>query len=146
MIFTRAVAVLALLLFVQPAFADDELTLFNGRGEATAYVAVSDDMTIYTWSGKPVAYLENSSGGGFDVYGFNGKHLGWFLKGIIWDHAGGASCAVKEALQTTQFEPFKSFKQFKPFKTFKEFAPLRPLFSNSFGDTPCRLLLSSGGE
>jgi hypothetical protein len=146
MIFTRTAAFLALLLSAQPALADDEVALFDGQGKATAYVVVEDDMTIYLWRGKPVAYLDADSSGGFNVYGFNGKHLGWFLRGTIWDHVGGASCAVKEALRGTQPEPLKSLKELKPLKSLKELAPLRPLLANSFGDTPCRFLLGSGGE
>lgn len=36
-------------------------------------------------SGKPVAYLEKGSAGeGYNVYGFNGSHLGWFTQGAIF--------------------------------------------------------------
>lgn len=128
------------------AQSEDEVTLFNGSGKADAYVALDDEMTIYLWSGKPVAYLEKDSESGYHVHGFNGKHLGWFVKGVIWDHEGNGACAVKEVLQSTQGEPFKSFKQFKPFKSFTQFAPFRPYFSNKFGDTPCRFLLAEGGK
>lgn len=128
------------------ADADDEVTLFDGRGKAVAYIAFEDDFTIYLWSGKPVAYLDRDSSGGFHVYGFNGEHLGWFVSGVVWDHEGNASCAVEEKMKSTEFEPFKSFKQFKPFKSFKKFAPFRPAFSKSFGDTPCRFLLAEGGK
>ena len=128
------------------ARAEDEVTLFNGAGKADAYIALDDEMTIYLWSGKPVAYLEKDSDSGYHVYGFNGKHLGWFVKGVIWDHEGNGSCAVKEVLRTTEFEPFKAFKQFKPFKSFTQYAPYRPSFTNKFGDTPCRFLLAEGGK
>jgi hypothetical protein len=128
------------------AYAEDEISLFDARGKATAYIAVDDELTIYLWSGKPVAYLERDRGGGYHVYGFNGQHLGWFVKGVIRDHEGNASCAVKEVLRSTESEPFKAFKQFKPFKAFTEFAPFRPSFSNSFGDIPCRFLLGEGAK
>ena len=145
----KALAILTLVVGLfsvsAPVLADDEVSLFDGRGKAVAYIALDDELTIYLWSGKAVAYLDRDSAGEFHVYGFNGKHIGWFVGGIIWDHDGGASCAEKERLQSTEFEPFKSFKQFKPFKSFKEFAPFRPSFSNSFGDIPCRFLLAEGG-
>ena len=137
-----AIALLAMQ-FTTNAVAD-ETSLFSGNGAAVAYIAIDDELTIYLWDGKPVASLQND-GSDFDVYGFNGKHLGWFARGVIWDHNGYASCATKERLNTAQFEPFKSFKQFKPFKAFTEFAPARPSFSNSFGNFPCALLLGSGG-
>lgn len=128
------------------AYAEDEVTLFNGAGKADAYIAVDDELTIYLWGGKPVAYLEKDSSGGYHVYGFNGNHLGWFVKGIIWDHEGKASCATKEAMSSTEYEPYKAYKQYKPYKAYTQYAPYRPYFSNSFGDTPCRFLLGEGGK
>lgn len=126
--------------------AAEEVSLFDSGGNAVAYIALDDEMTIYLWSGKPVAYLTGDSQGGYHVYGFNGEHLGWFLRGVIWGHDGNASCAVKDVLAATQFEPYKAYKQYKPFKSFRQFAPFRPYLSNSFGDTPCRFLLSEGGK
>jgi hypothetical protein len=128
------------------AAGDEEVSLFSGAGKAEAYIALDDELTIYLWSGKPVAYLERDSQGGYNVYGFNGQHLGWFVRGVIWDHEGNGSCAVREVLQSTQAEPFKAFKQFKPFKSFTQFAPFRPAFTNKFGDNPCRFLLAEGGK
>ena len=128
------------------AHAEDTVTLFNGAGKAEAYITIDDELTIYLWSGKPVAYLENDSDGGYHVYGFNGKHLGWFVKGIVRDHEGNAACAVKEVLGSTQQEPYKSYKQYKPYKSYTQYAPYRPYFSNSFGDTPCRFLLGEGAK
>jgi hypothetical protein len=49
---------LAIAAYAAVAHADDELTLFNARGAADAYIAVDDGLTIYLWSGKPVTYLE----------------------------------------------------------------------------------------
>lgn len=129
-----------------PARSEDEVSLFNGAGKADAYIDVEDEQTIYLWSGKPVAYLENDSDSGYHVYGFNGKHLGWFVKGVIRDHDGNASCAVKELLKSTQYEPYKAYKQYKPYKSYTQYAPYRPTFSSSFGDTPCRFLLGEGGK
>ena len=124
--------------------AADEVALFSGAGKPDAYIDVADELTIYLWSGKPVAYLKKDSASGYHVYGFNGKHLGWFVSGVIWDHEGDASCAVKEVLQSTQYEPYKPYKQYKPYKAYAEYAPYRPSFSNAFGETPCRFLLGSG--
>lgn len=138
-------ALVFLLLFATAEAAEEEIALYNASGKPVAYVAVDDELTIYLWSGTPVAYLDaDKSGGGFHVYGFNGKHLGWFVRGVVRDHEGTAACAVKEQVKSPQSEPFKSFKQFKPFRAFEEFAPFRPTFSNSFGDTPCSLFLAAG--
>lgn len=127
------------------ATAENEISLFNGQGDAAAYIAPDEEFTIYLWDGKPVAYL-SKDGSDVAVYGFNGKHLGWFEDGIVRDHDGRVACAVavKERLRFTSFEPFKSFKQFKPFKSFQQLAPLRPLFVNAWSTLPCRFFLSSG--
>jgi hypothetical protein len=144
---TKLVVVLiALALFGPPAKAtDEEITLFNSKGKAAAYI-VTDDLTIYLWSGKPVAYLKSDTAKDFHVYGFNGKHLGWLVQGIVRDHDGRAVCAVKDRLKSTEFEPFKAFKEFKPFKAFTEFAPFRPFFSNTFGDRSCAVYLAQGNN
>jgi hypothetical protein len=121
--------------------AQDETTLFNGDGAATAYIA--DDMTIYLWSGKPVAYLypvRNQDG--FDVYGFNGKHLGWFTKGIAWNHDGDAACGVRSVISLPKIEPIKSIKEIKPIKAIREISPIRPIFSRSWSDVPCGIFYS----
>jgi hypothetical protein len=128
------------------AAAAQEVSLFDQSGKPQAYIALDDEMTIYLWSGTPVAYLKDGDGGGYDVYGFNGKHLGWFTAGVIWDHHGDASCATQDRLRSTQYEQYKSYKQYKPYKSYTEYAPYRPHFSNGFGDTPCQFLLAGGGK
>jgi hypothetical protein len=144
-LFRTVLAIILLATIVKAS--GEEVALFNGKGRAAAYIAVDDGMTIYLWGGKPVAYLEpDKGGGGFHIYGFNGKHLGWFMQGVVRDHDGDAACAVKDRLKSTDFEPFKAFKEFKPFKAFKEFAPFRPSFSKSFSDMTCSLFLAEGGE
>jgi len=102
-----------LFLFVLLAiYASDEISLFNSQGEPVAYIA--EDLTIYLWGGKPVAYLFNKSGK-LQVYGFNGKHLGWFIKGAIFGHKGKAVGAVKKRFSSyTSHEPYKSYKKDKP--------------------------------
>ena len=120
---------------------EGEITLYDSRGVATAYIDTDDDNTIFTWTGKPVAYLDEEN-----VYGFNGKHLGWFQDGKIYDHQGRiAGTTADAATVTLQFEPFKGFKQFKPFKAFKEFAPLQPIFTFSASRVPLAVLLAQGG-
>lgn len=125
---------------------ENEVTLFSSTGKAVAYIAADDELTIYLWSGNPVAYLDKDSSGGYHVYGFNGKHLGWFVKGIIRDHQGYAACATKDAINLTDYETYKSYKQYKPYKNYMEYAPYRPYFQSNFGDTPCLFLLSEGGK
>lgn len=109
--------------FIQPETQTGETTLFGSKGDPKAYIAWDDDNTVYSFNGKPLAYIDEN----MNIYGFNGRHLGWFEEDVIWNHQGlrvgftANSCPVY-----TQFEPFKGFKQFKPFKAFKQFAPFKP--------------------
>jgi mRNA-degrading endonuclease RelE of RelBE toxin-antitoxin system len=103
-----------------------ETTVFGRNGEPAAYVAHDDENTIYTFGGQPCAYIDESK----NVYGFNGRHLGWFEDGIIWNHTGRKVGFIKTSCPVfTSFEPFKGFKKFKPLKGLKHLAPLKPLKS-----------------
>ncbi len=127
---------------VNIALGSEETSLFNSRGKATAYIA--GDLTIYLWSGKPVAYL-HLSGNKFHLYGFNGKHLGWFSRGGMYDNEGDVFCASRESFGGyTEYEPYKPYKQYKPYKSYKEYAPFRPLLSNTWSDISCEIYLLAG--
>jgi hypothetical protein len=140
----KSLALSLVLLASATAQAQDELSLFDGKGRAAAYVVADDDLTIYLWTGEPVAYLSKDRGRDYHVYGFNGKHLGWFVNGIVRDHEGDAACAFKDVISNTEIEPLKSLKSLKALKGLKELAPLRPLLSQQWGELPCRFFLSQG--
>lgn len=86
-----------LLLNVSVVYGQEEISLFNSKGKPTAYIDTEDGLTIYMWSGKPVAYL-TKNGENLDVYGFNGNHLGWYESGIIYDHKGNVVGFIKGAV------------------------------------------------
>ena len=123
-----------------------EISLFDKNGEPSAYVDVGDeDNTIYLWNGLPVAYL-SSNGGYYNVYGFNGNHLGWYEDGIIRDHDGDA-VAFKEGAVSgvyTKYEPYKSYKKYKPYKSYKQYEPYKPYFSSNFSNESFVLFLKRG--
>jgi len=123
------------------AASDEEISLFDLNGRATAYIA--NDLTIYFWDGKPVAYLEgHNPKAGLSTYGFDGKHLGWLKGGVLYDHDGKVVAGIKTAFITpTAVEPLKRLKELKPLKTIKEIEPLKPFFSNEWSDLPLKFLL-----
>jgi len=122
----------------------DETAFYDSKAEPVAYIA--EDDTIYLWSGEPVAYLYQS-GSEIDIYGFNGNHLGWYVKGVIFDHDGYAVGAIKEMFSSgVGYSGYKSFKQFKPFKSFKEFRPFRPNFQMSWSDMDLTTFLNHGAD
>jgi hypothetical protein len=123
----------------------DETNLFNADGSPDAYIWFSENPpTIYMWSGKPVAYLVSSVDGGFNVYGFNGKHIGWYVNGVVRSHEGNPVCGVHRVVSSPKPKPPKSLKQSAPLKSSKELPPARPLFRRQWSSVPCGLFLSQG--
>jgi len=61
-----------------------ETTFFDKNGEAVAYIMDDYNNTIFLMDGHPVAYLYEDS----NIYGINGRHLGWLTEDIIFDHDG----------------------------------------------------------
>lgn len=119
-----------------------EVALFEPSGEPTVYIAADEDLTIYSWDGQPLAYLNKEH-----IYGFNGKHLGWFEEGIVWDHAGCRVGYVRETLPVyAQYESYKSYKSYKPYKSYQEYAPYKPYRSLSESSIPLLAHLRMGAE
>ncbi len=104
----------------------EEVTLFDSQGEPRAFINMADaDKTIYLWDGTPVAYLK-TTGSNTSVYGFNGKHLGWYAKGILRDHDGYIVGFKKGAVsKMTYAESGKGFKKSKPSKRYADNPPVK---------------------
>lgn len=137
---------LPILFFSTFVSASNELDLYDNQGEPVVYISLDDDLTIYSWDGEPSAYLKRSQNDKFDVYGFNGSHLGWFTKGMLVDHDGYVACAVKNLVATPNLPSLKSLKNLKSLKSIPEIPPIFPLLHNEFGHTTCSLLVASGAE
>jgi 4-fold beta flower protein len=103
------------------------LDFFNRNGEAIAY---TDDGThIYSWGGKPLAYIADDK-----IYSFAGQFRGWFNEGWIRDAAGNAMLFTRSARggplkPLLQLTPLKALKELHPLKGFQQFAPFKPFFS-----------------
>lgn len=126
----------------KPRAETQSLDYYDSRGRAVAYIDEDgdEDATFYLWDGKPVAYLDEDN-----VYGFNGKHLGWIKGSAIYDHDGNVVAALAEAFRgSVSIAPFKGFKQFKPFKAFREFKPFKPFFTSNWSETPATLFFMRG--
>lgn len=72
----------------------ENITLYDMDGEAAAYIDTEDRNTIYLWSGEPAAYVLKR-GSIPEIFGFNGRHLGWLEKGIVRDHGGSWRASPK---------------------------------------------------
>jgi hypothetical protein len=127
------------------ATSQDEISLFDSKRTPVAYIA--DDRTIYLWGGKPVAYLDGEGRSVLDVYGFNGKHLGWYSAGVVYDDEGDAVGGTRNVFRApTAIEPLKGLKELKPLKSLKELSPLKPLFSRRWSELPLKYFLIEGAE
>jgi hypothetical protein len=61
-----------------------DIELFDRDGKPVAFISMDYDARIYQWNGTGVAYIYDES----HIYGVNGKHLGWFIDGVIYDNNG----------------------------------------------------------
>ena len=61
-----------------------QLVFSDSRGQVVA-LKDDDDDVVFLWSGRPIAIVDDES---VSVYGFDGRHLGWFVEGWIRDHDG----------------------------------------------------------
>ena len=108
---------------VPATIASEEITLFDQEGRPVAYIDFTKEPVIYLWNGQAVAYLWNQH-----VYGFNGKHLGWFEGEVVINHQGEKIGFTKPSCPgMTKAEPAKMDKLIQKIKSIKEMAPLRPV-------------------
>jgi hypothetical protein len=116
-------------------------TLFNKRGDPVAYISDDYSETIYLTDGSPVAYLYNQD----HVYGINGRHLGWWIEGVLYNHDGerigfsSSTCPVPIGR-----EPAKTQRQSMDEMRPRWEAPPLPKLSFSFADLDLRDLLQEG--
>lgn len=107
-----------------------KLDFYDSDGNAIAY---SDDGEhIYTFSGRPVAYLHSGS-----IYSFSGDHLGRFENGLIRDNDGHVAFFSQGSTggplkPVRKLKPLKGLKQLKPLKGLRQLRPLKPLNSLSW--------------
>jgi hypothetical protein len=107
-----------------------ETNLYDKSGKPLVYISDDIDKTIYLWEGKPVCYIYEDK-----LYGFNGKHLGWFVNGILYDNDGLRIGYTKNTCPcVTSVQSVKSVKSVKHVKSVRSVAHVKPVLSlsNSF--------------
>ena len=116
-------------------------TLFNKRGDPVAYISDDYRKTIYLNDGSPVAYLYNQS----HVYGVNGRHLGWWIEEIIYNHDGErigftyGTCPVSVGREPAKTQR-QSMDKIRP----RWEAPPLPKLSFNFSDMCLKNMLRDG--
>jgi hypothetical protein len=116
-----------------------ETTLFDKQGKPVAYIA-GDGETIYLWDGRPVAYLFEDK-----VYGFNGKQLGWFSNGTIFDIYGLRAGFIRSKSPIiTGFEPAKGAKHIIGRKNVRQMPVVKPALCYGFSEKILEQMLGEG--
>jgi hypothetical protein len=112
-----------------------QISLFDSKGEARAYIDYNEDATIFMWDGTPVAFLEKD-GSDICVFGFNGSFLGWYEDGIIYDKKGYAVRAREGATNMmTKMERMKSMQRMTPMRPMTPMTPMQPMWKSSWSST-----------
>jgi hypothetical protein len=106
-----------------------ETTLYDKQGQPTAYIA-ADKETIYLWSGKAAAYIQDDK-----VFGFNGCHLGWTRNGVFYTQAGHRVGFRSDKCPAERHtSPVKCIKQEKRARRLRQVARIRPILQLSLSE------------
>jgi len=118
-----------------------EVSLFNKNGKPVAYIA-EDGESIYLWDGRPAAYVA-----GDQVFGWNGKQVGWFTNGTIFDIYGLRAGFIKsKSPLATEMEPAKATKQSKPARGEKQQQVVKPIMCYGYSNKSLEELLEAGSK
>ncbi|WP_394800317.1 4-fold beta flower protein [Mucilaginibacter daejeonensis] len=103
-----------------------ETSIYGTDGRANMYIA-DDSETIYTWEGYAVCYLVDEK-----IYCWRGKHLGWFLNGILYDLDGYRIGYTQDMYPRIRYtERTKWTKKTKRTKYTRQTARTRPTLKTS---------------
>ena len=116
-----------------------EITLYDKNGNPIAYIA-DDNETVYLWDGRAVAYINGDL-----VYGFNGTHLGWFIREVIYDKQGRKIGFIDKTCSLVKsVKPVKSVKHVKSVKSGRSIANIRPVLSIGYSNDSLESFLERG--
>ncbi len=102
-----------------------EITLYERDGHPVAYIADDSEHSIYTWDGHAVCYIIDDK-----IFGWKGRHIGWFYQGIIYDiHGYRVGYTEQTCPSCTYIAPVKYVKFVKYVKYVRYVPYMRPMFS-----------------
>ena len=118
-----------------------DITLYDRDGNPIAYISDDYDSNIYLFEGEAVAYLFNER----EVYGINGRHLGWFIDEVLYDsnglrigftHNTCPKSGAKEPIKSKRKPIYEKRPKWKP--------PPMPKFSYAISSVPLKEFLLQG--
>ena len=121
----------------------EETVLMNFQGMSVAWIDWEDDATIYLWSGVPAAYVAEE-----EIFGFNGRHLGWFVEGIVRGQggrmAGFTEATISVTARPVRIAPTRGVTRTKPAPLPRKPPMPRPTFIADRSPVPLGELLRGG--
>jgi hypothetical protein len=131
----KKVLLLGVLFLTSISIGAQQVSLYGSDGEATAYIDYNKEATIFLWDGTPVAFI-TSDRIDICVFGFNGRFLGWYDNGILYDKNGYAVGARKDATNmVTKLERIKGIQKITPIRPILPMTPIKPMWKNYWSNT-----------
>jgi YD repeat-containing protein len=100
--------------------AADTIILYDRTGAPIAYT-LEDGETLYTYTGRPVGFLQ-----GDGIFSFQGRFLAWYLQGWVVDSDGTRLFFTKHS----EGGPVKPLRGIEPLRGIRQYCPGR---GNPFG-------------
>jgi hypothetical protein len=100
--------------------------IFNKHGNPS--LILHQNGHLISFSGKSVGFLDGDS-----VFDYNGRHRGWFEKGILRDHDGfcvgflQGSRDISPLLPITKISSIPAIPEIEPIRPIKEIKPIKPI-------------------
>ena len=91
-----------------------ETNIYDTHNRPRIYLADDGDQSFYTWDGHAVACLA-----GEHVFGWKGRHIGWFVEGILYDDKGfrigftSATCPADTYTEPAKYTKFSKLERFR---------------------------------
>lgn len=103
------------------------LTFYGRRGQPIGYMNAGDNH-IFGFNGSALGYVMSTG----QVYKFDGRFLGWFDQGWLYDEANAPALFSESASggpirPLRQLRPIRSIRQLKPMKSNRQLPPSRPI-------------------
>jgi len=119
------------LVFINCKPQSQEITLYDQTGHPLIYLSPENDNSFYTWDGHAVAYLYDSE----LIYGWKGKHIGWYINGVIYDLQGYRVGSISEKCPTSVYSESSKYSKYSQYSRYSRYSPYsRPSLKSSYSD------------
>jgi len=108
-----------------------EITFYDKTGHPKIYLSTENDNSFYTWEGHAVAYVYEDK-----IFGWKGKHIGWYNDGILYDLNGYRVCSIREKCPYSVYSEYSKYSKYSRYSRYSRYSPYsKPSFRSSYADT-----------